>query len=93
MINNSTYAINMTFENTGAYAWRTDGVYLLGAGDVYLFAHTKYVLNETVQVGSTVTYSFNVTAPANGTYDLRYVMRAKNEEIFGAEVNRTVTVT
>jgi len=93
MINNSTYAINMTFENTGTYAWRTDGVYLLGADDVYLFAHTKYVLNETVQVGGTVTYSFNVTAPANGTYDLRYVMRAKNEEIFGAEVNRTVTVT
>lgn len=72
------YAITMTFQNTGDTTWSAAGTYRLaagGAGNDTTWGPSRIELPNSVAPGASVTFNFNVTAPAEyGWYNFKWHM-------------------
>jgi Ig-like domain from next to BRCA1 gene len=79
--------VTLTFRNTGATSWTAQGGYLLGPPDPATGATwqvSSVALPSAVPAGSSVTFSFRVTAPATpGTYNFQWQMQSRSR-FFGA---------
>ncbi len=93
-----SYTVSMTFLNNGTMPWTFQDKTLMGntIGDAAKFGAT---VNQTVQIGTVVrpgqsyTFSETLKAPAeNGTYNPQFRMVWLDHQMFGAPINKTVTV-
>jgi len=79
--------VSVTFQNTGTTAWTPSGGYVLASPDPGTGAAwevSSVALPSTVAAGSSVTFSFRVTAPATpGTYNFQWQMES-GTRFFGA---------
>jgi hypothetical protein len=79
--------VSLTFVNTGTTAWTPSGGYLLASPDPGTGAAwevSSVALPSTVAAGSSVTFSFRVTAPGTpGTYNFQWQMQSATR-FFGA---------
>lgn len=94
MVAGSTYAVNFTFANAGMNEWNRTWTYLYGPKDSGKFGYSKYAMIGSAGYTDTVTFLFNITAPATpGTYKVRYTMRLWNTYNFGVDIVKTIVVT
>jgi hypothetical protein len=79
--------VSLTFVNTGTTAWTPSGGYLLASPDAGTGAAwevSSVALPSNVAAGSSVTFSFRVTAPGTpGTYNFQWQMESATR-FFGA---------
>ncbi len=92
-----SYAVSITFQNTGTTTWSAANAYNLGAHnpqDNTTWGMHRVALPSTVAPGANVTFSFNVSAPSTpGTYNFQWAMVQDGVEWFGALTpNVTVNV-
>jgi hypothetical protein len=82
--------VSVTFVNTGTTAWTPSGGYLLASPDPATGATwevSSVALPSAVAAGSSVTFSFRVTAPwTPGTYNFQWQMES-GTRFFGATSN------
>src|SRR5258708_27310269 len=73
-----SYAVSVTMTNTGDTTWEAAGLYRLGSQgpqDNSTWGPVRVELPSSVAPGATVTFNFNVTAPATvGTYNFQWRM-------------------
>ena len=82
------YGVSVTMQNTGRTTWTAAGLYHLGSQspqDNSAWGIQRVELPNDVPPGANVTFSFNVTAPANiSPYNFQWRMVQDNVEWFGA---------
>lgn len=83
----SRTVVSLTFRNTGSTSWTASGGYLLASPDPVTAANwevSMIALPSAVAAGSSVTFSFSITAPGTpGTYSFQWQMQ-KQTRFFGA---------
>jgi N-acetylmuramoyl-L-alanine amidase/chitodextrinase len=94
MESGKTYSVSVTFRNRGVL-WREANAFRLGAvGESDPFTAAKrHTISGEVRAGQTYTFTFNMTAPAPGTYTTDWRMLREGISWFGATCLKTVTVT
>ena len=79
--------VSLTFRNTGTASWTFSGGYILSSPDPANSANwqvSSVALPSPVEAGSSVTFTFRVTAPITpGTYDFHWQL-AHGTRFFGA---------
>jgi spore coat protein CotH/uncharacterized membrane protein len=84
-----TYAVSVTFRNTGSTTWTEAGGYRLASQnpqDSMTWGMNRVALppGSSIAPGQDATYTWSVTAPATpGTYDFQWQMRQSGVEFFG----------
>jgi len=80
-------SVSVTFTNTGTTSWTVSGGYVLGCpspANSATWEVSSVALPSTVEVGSTVTFSFRVNAPITpGTYNFQWQLE-HGTTFFGA---------
>jgi hypothetical protein len=80
-------SVSLTFTNTGTTSWTISGGYVLGSpnpANGATWQVSGVALPSTVEVGSTVTFSFRVSAPITpGTYNFQWQLE-HGTTFFGA---------
>ena len=83
-----TYPVTITLTNSGTTTWTTGSLYTLAAQnppDSTNWGVSRVLLPATVVPGATVTFAFNLTAPAlAGTYNCQWRMLQEGLGLFGA---------
>jgi hypothetical protein len=83
----TSVSVSLTFRNTGTAPWTVSGGYVLDSPDPDSSATwqvSSVALPSTVEVGSSVTFNFNVRAPSTpGTYQFQWRME-HGTTLFGA---------
>ena len=81
------FSVSLTFRNTGSTSWTVSGGYVLGSPDPVNSANwqvSSVALPSPAEAGSSVTFSFRVSAPITpGTYDFHWQL-AHGSKFFGA---------
>lgn len=81
-------SVSLTFRNTGATSWTVSGGYVLGSpnpANSGTWQTSSVGLPSTVEPGSTVTFSFKVSAPSSpGIYDFEWQLE-HGTTFFGAK--------
>lgn len=92
--------VSVTMRNTGTMAWTAADGIALGAvgnatGDAAKFAATRLSLPAGVIVrpGEQYTWSFRMTAPAQGSYTAQYRMFSERYGWFGSTVSKAISVS
>jgi uncharacterized membrane protein len=96
MIAGQTYSVNVTVKNTGSNTWTAANNYKLGAvGNSDPFAATRQLLSgaDSITPNQSKTFTFNMTAPAAGTYTTDWRMLREGVAWFGVTLTKSVTVT
>jgi len=79
--------VSLTFRNTGTTSWKVSGGYVLGSPDPANSANwqvSSVALPSPVEPGSSVTFTFRVSAPITpGIYDFHWQL-AHGTTFFGA---------
>lgn len=95
-----TYAVSVTFKNTGGTTWTNAGQYKLMAQNpadntTWIPARLNLGTSETVAPNANKTWSFNVTAPTTpGTYNFQFQMVHSGVHVFGVKsTNVSITVS
>ena len=90
MLAGQTYAISITMQNVGPTTWTAGQSYRLGPQpDNGLWGTTRVAVPHDVPPGGTVTFNFNVTAPATGgTYSFQWRMLQEGVQWFGDVTDR-----
>jgi RHS repeat-associated protein len=89
------YTIAVTLKNSGNTTWPAGSAYALGSTipqNTMLWGVNRVALNSPVPPGQQTTLSFQVTAPAAGSYSMGWGMVQENVEWFGATSSSAVTV-
>jgi methionine-rich copper-binding protein CopC len=96
MIAGQTYSVNVTVKNTGSSTWTAADGYKLGALDNSdFFASTRRLLggSDSIASGQSKTFTFNMTAPPPGSYNIGLQMLQEGVKWFGETLTRNVTVS
>ena len=87
MAQGQTYAVSVTMQNTGNVTWDSGSLYRLGSQnpqDNATWGLVRVELPGPVAPGASVTFNFNVTAPADvGVYNFQWRMVEDNVAWFG----------
>jgi len=89
-----TYNVSITMRNRGVL-WSAIRSFRLGAvddSDPFTLSN-RVTLSGEIRPGQTFTFSFQMTAPAQGTYVTDWRMVRDGYEWFGPVVSKTVQVT
>ena len=90
------YTMSITMKNVGNTTWTAGSLYRLGsqnAQDNMTWGMNRVALPNSVPPGGQVTFTFDVVAPAKGTYNFQWKMVQDGVEWFGpATPNVPVTV-
>jgi PKD repeat protein len=94
-----SYPVTVTMRNTGTTPWTEATQIRLGGvgdgtGDAAKFGPTRISIQggNSVAAGAQYTFSFTMTAPAQGTYNPKYKMVWDGHQWFGDQLSKTVTV-
>jgi len=90
MLPGQTYSISITMQNVGPTTWTAGQSYRLGSqGDNAIWGTTRVTVPYNVPPNGTVTFTFNVTAPATpGTYSFQWRMLQEGVQWFGDVTDR-----
>ena len=90
MLPGQTYSISITMQNVGPTTWTAGQSYRLGSHlDNTSWGTTRVIVPHDVAPNGTVTFTFNVTAPAtSGTYSFQWRMLQENVQWFGDVTDR-----
>jgi len=84
---NENFSVSVKFKNTGTNTWTTTNEYKLGSQspqDNTIWGTNRITLPNTVVPDEEVTFTFNITAPANeGIYDFQWQIIQEGVEWFG----------
>ena len=89
------YTVAVTMKNSGNTTWPAGSAYALGSTipqNTMLWGVNRIPLNSAVAPGQQTTLSFQVTAPAAGSYSMGWGMVQENVEWFGGTSSSAVTV-
>jgi RHS repeat-associated protein len=95
MTQGQTYPVSVTMKNTGGTTWPAGTAYNLGSTNPYdtmIWGLKRVPLNSAVAPGQQYTFSFNVVAPAPGSYTMGWGMVQEYVEWFGPTSSSPVTV-
>ena len=96
MIAGQRYDVAVTMRNTGTTTWAPGSNQLLGSQnpqDNAVWGMGRVQLPVAVAPGQQYTFTFQVTAPAPGDYNIQWRMLQEGVEWFGATAGSAVTVT
>jgi hypothetical protein len=100
MTTGSQRTVSITFTNTGDIPWTEGDMIRLGAvgdyaGDAAGFGPVRVMIPAGVSVapGNQYTFTFTMTAPSAGTYNVQYRMVRDGTAWFGETAQRQVIVT
>ncbi len=80
---NQSYPVSITMRNTGTATWDTN--YRLVSQTATNWGISSIRVSSNVAPSASVTFSFNVTAPAqSGTYNFQWMMSQDNIGVFGS---------
>jgi len=96
MVSGQSYPVTMVMQNTGNTTWTTADQYSFGiptTNGVQLWNGGRVPLPGAVGPGGQVTFNFNVTAPAPGSYSFFGLMVQDGVEFFGQGSSIPVSVS
>ena len=88
-------SVTVTVQNTGTQNWATDGTFFLYSvnSPVGLYGTINDPMDAATNSGSNHTFTFNITAPAAGSYAQRWQMFRSGTGFFGPILNVPLTVS
>lgn len=93
MTSGETYAVAITYKNTGDSIWSPSANYRLASlNDNSTCCAGRIDLDRVVSPGEQYTFRFNVVAPAAGAYTMKWKMVQDGVEFFGHESASAVEV-
>src|SRR5678816_3608123 len=94
MLPGQTYPISITMQNVGPTTWTAGQSYRLGSHlDNAIWGTTRVTVPYDVPPNGTVTFSFNVTAPAtSGSYSFQWRMLQEGVQWFGDVTDRIMVI-
>jgi len=93
MLQGETKTVSITMKNTGTSTWNAANGYAIGPEpDGVLFGVSHRSVTGDVPPGASATFTFDITAPAAGTYNLKWRMLQEGLQRFG-DVTDNVSIT
>ncbi len=86
MVAGQVYPVSVSMKNTGTNTWTSGSAYSLGSQnpqDNSAWGTNRVAMPASTAPGSTATFSFNVTAPAFGSYNFQWQMVQDGVAWFG----------